>query len=65
MFAIFKRMLIAATSILLLSTSYAATYYRHLPFQVELSANDNVVVDYEFSAKRGVLCTSNQHIPVE
>jgi hypothetical protein len=58
-----KQMFIGLVSILFLSNGYAATFYRHLPFNLTISSQDNVVVDYDFSENNGITCTTPK--PVE
>lgn len=47
-------------TIAVIPTSYAALYYRHVPFTLALSHTDTVIVDYDLSDASGLRCTSNQ-----
>lgn len=46
-------------AILVSSSSYAEIFYRHIPFEIELKKGDALVIDYDFSNKLGIQCTSN------
>lgn len=65
MVAINQRVLVALVTILFLTNSYAITYYRHLPFHLTLTPEDNVVVDYDFSGSRGISCSATQPVTIQ
>jgi hypothetical protein len=44
---------------LLLTSAHATLFYRHVPFNLSISYDDKIVVDYNFSEKKGIRCTSN------
>lgn len=46
--------------LLLLAQAKAATFYRHVPFKTYIEANDLIVVDYDFSEKKGIYCSSHR-----
>ncbi len=58
-----KQLFIGLILILLLSNSHATTFYRHLPFNLTVSSDDHVVVDYDFSESNGITCMADK--PVE
>lgn len=43
----------------IISTSYAATFYRHVPFTASMRANDVLIMDYDFSGKSGIYCKTS------
>ncbi|MBA3661776.1 MAG: hypothetical protein H0W64_08620 [Gammaproteobacteria bacterium] len=40
--------------------TYAAQYYRHIPFTLRIQSHDIVHVDYNFSEKTGIYCQANR-----
>lgn len=41
-------------------TAHATTYYRHIPFNLPMNADDTLVVNYDFKQQAGVHCNANQ-----
>lgn len=40
--------------------THAATFYRHIPFDLSMNTDDTLVVNYDFKQQSGVHCTGNQ-----
>ena len=40
--------------------AHATTFYRHVPFNLSMNADDTLVVNYDFQQQSGVHCTSSQ-----
>jgi hypothetical protein len=43
----------------LFTSAHAATVYRHIPVDVSLDLADSLVVNYDYTEKRGIRCASN------
>jgi len=41
------------------ANTYAATIYRHVPFDITINTGDTLTVNYDFSEKSGIRCTSD------
>lgn len=43
----------------LLTSTYAGTFYRHIPFELAINDTDKVIVDYNFTGHYGIRCTAD------
>lgn len=41
------------------TAAYANVFYRHVPFNLPMTANDTVMVDYDFAGHFGIRCSTN------
>lgn len=39
----------------------AITIYRQVPFSLHINENNSIIVNYDFTGKTGIYCTSNDH----
>ena len=46
-------------TMLALTSAHAAKFYRHIPFSLAMKPGDSLVVNYDFSKKNGIRCTSD------
>jgi hypothetical protein len=56
---LYRLFLFCVFNMLALNNIYAEQLYKQVPFTVSLAATDTLTVQYDFSAKNGVQCTSH------
>jgi hypothetical protein len=57
----YKQLSAFIITLICITNVFANTFYRHPPFTLNLTAQDKIYVDYDFTDKKGISCMSPMH----